>query len=45
MSEGRALAPKQRPGLKPKLEARASRILAAGVEGRTFVTLSESGIT
>lgn len=39
-SEGR-LAPKKRPGSKPKLDERARRLLAANVEERPFVTLSE----
>ncbi len=40
-SEGKSLAPKKRPGSKPKLDGRARRLLAADVEERPFVTLSE----
>ncbi len=40
-SEGKCLAPKKRPGSKPKLDERAMRLLAADVEERPFVTLSE----
>ncbi len=40
-SEGKSLAPKKRPGSKPKLDERARRLLAADVEERPFVTLSE----
>lgn len=39
--EGKPLAPKRRPGSKPKLDKRARRLLAADVEERPFVTLSE----
>ena len=35
------MAPKKRPGSKPKLDERAMRLLAANVEERPFVTLSE----
>src|SRR3712207_2511567 len=40
-SEGEPLAPKKRPGSKPKLDERARRFLAKDVEGRPFATLSE----
>src|SRR3954449_1282002 len=40
-SEGKSLAPKKRPGSKPKLDERARRLLAADVEERPFVTLSQ----
>ena len=40
-SEGKCLASKKRPGSKPKLDERAIRLLAADVEERPFVTLSE----
>ena len=39
--EGRPLAPKRRPGSKPKLDERSRKLLAADVEERPFVTLSE----
>ena len=39
--EGRSLAPKRRPGSKPKLDERARKLLAADVQERPFVTLSE----
>jgi transposase len=39
--EGVPLAPKRRPGSKPKLDERARRLLAADLEERPFVTLSE----
>ncbi len=40
-SEGKSLAPKKRPGSKPKLDERARRLLAADVAERPFVALSE----
>lgn len=41
-SEGRSLAPKRRPGSKPKLGGRSRRrLLAADLEERPFATLSE----
>lgn len=40
-SEGECLAPKKRPGSKPKLDERARRLLTADVEERPFATLSE----
>jgi transposase len=40
-SEGESLAPKKKPGSKPKLDERARRLLAADVEERPFLTLSE----
>jgi len=39
--QGRPLAPKKRPGLKPKLDGAARRLLEADVEGRPCATLSE----
>jgi transposase len=39
--EGKPLAPKKRLGSKPKLDERARMLLAADVEERPFVTLSE----
>jgi len=41
--EGKSLAPKRRPGSKPKLDERARRLLAANAEERPFATLSERG--
>ncbi len=38
-SKGESLAPKKRPGLKPKLDEKAKRLLAADLEERPFVTL------
>jgi transposase len=40
-SEGRSLAPKKRPGSKPKLDERARRLLLADLEERPFATLSQ----
>lgn len=40
-SKGESLAPKKRPGLKPKLDEKARRLLAADLEERPFVTLWE----
>jgi transposase len=37
--EGRPLAPKKRPGSKPKLDERASKLLEEDVKERPFVTL------
>jgi transposase len=39
--EGRPLAPKKRPGSKPKLDERAGRLLAADLEERPFLTLRQ----
>jgi transposase len=39
--EGKCLAPKKRPGSKPKLDERARRLLEADVEDRPAVTLRE----
>jgi transposase len=39
--EGRALAPKKRPGSKPKLDEDARRLLEADLEERPAATLSE----
>lgn len=41
--EGRSLAPRKRPGSKPKLGERARRLLAADLEERPFATLSDRG--
>ncbi len=39
--EGRPLAPKKRPGSKPKMEESARRLLEADMEERPAATLSE----
>ena len=39
--EGRSLAPKKRPGSKPKIDARARRLLAADLEEHPFLTLQQ----
>ena len=39
--EGRPLAPKKRPGSKPKLDERASRLLEEDLKERPFVTLQQ----
>jgi transposase len=39
--EGRSLAPKKRPGSKPKLDEGARRLLSADLEEHPFATLSE----
>ena len=39
--EGRPLAPKRRPGSKPKMDERARRLLEADLEERPAATLSE----
>jgi transposase len=39
--EGRSLAPKKRPGSKPKLDERASKLLQADLEEHPFLTLQE----
>lgn len=39
--EGRSLAPKKRPGSKPKLDERARRLLRADLEERPFLTLRQ----
>lgn len=39
--EGRPLTPKRRPGLKPKLDGTARKLLEADVEERPSATLSE----
>ena len=39
--EGRPLAPKKRPGSKPKVDQRARRLLEADLEERPSATLSE----
>ena len=39
--EGRSLAPKRRPGSKPKLDERAAKLLDADLEERPTATLPE----
>lgn len=39
--EGRSLAPKKRPGSKPKMDEKARRLLEADLEERPAATLSE----
>jgi transposase len=39
--EGRPLAPKKRPGSKPKIDETTRRLLEAGMEERPSATLSE----
>lgn len=39
--EGRSLAPKKRPGSKPKLDERARRLLAEDLKERPFLTLQQ----
>ena len=39
--EGRPLAPKRRPGLKPKLDATAERLLDADLQERPTATLGQ----
>jgi transposase len=39
--EGRSLAPKKRPGSKPKIDERARRLLAADLEEHPFLTLQQ----
>jgi transposase len=39
--EGRSLAPKKRPGSKPKLDAAATKLLEADLRERPAATLSE----
>jgi transposase len=39
--EGGSLAPKKRPGSKPKLDERARRLLRADLEERPFFTLQQ----
>jgi transposase len=41
VEEGRPLAPKKRPGSKPKMDERARRLLEADLEERPSATLSE----
>jgi transposase len=41
--EGRSLAPKKRPGSKPKLDERARRLLEVDLQERPAATLSEHG--
>ncbi len=41
VEEGRPLAPKKRPGSKPKMDQRARRLLDAEVERHPAATLSE----
>ena len=39
--EGRPLAPKKRPGSKPKLDERANKLLEEDLKERPFITLQE----
>jgi len=39
--QGRPLAPKKRPGSKPKMDERARRLLEANLQERPAATLSE----
>src|SRR5215204_141147 len=39
--EGRPLAPKKRPGSKPKLEERSSKLLEEDIKERPFITLQK----
>src|ERR687898_502047 len=39
--EGRSLAPKKRPGSKPKIDERARKLLEEDLKERPFVTLQE----
>jgi transposase len=39
--EGRSLAPKKRPGSKPKLDERSRKLLQADLEEHPFLTLQE----
>jgi transposase len=39
--EGRSLAPKKRPGSKPKIDERARKLLEEDVEERPFLTLQQ----
>jgi transposase len=41
VEEGRSLAPKKRPGSKPKIDQRARRLLEADLQERPAATLSE----
>ena len=41
VEEGRPLAPKKRPGSKPKMDERATKLLESYAEKRTAATLSE----
>jgi transposase len=41
IEEGRPLAPKKRPGSKPKIDERARRLLEADLQERPTATLSE----
>jgi transposase len=41
LQQGRPLAPKKRPGSKPKMDERARRLLEAHLEARPAATLSE----
>ena len=41
--EGRSLAPKKRPGSKPKIDERASKLLEEDIKERPFLTLQQRG--
>jgi transposase len=39
--EGRSLTPKKRPGSKPKIDERASKLLEEDIKERPFITLQQ----
>jgi transposase len=41
VQEGRSLAPKKRPGSKPKLDERSSKLLEEDLKERPFITLQQ----
>jgi transposase len=43
--EGRPLAPKKRPGSKPKIDQRASKLLEADLKEHPFLTLQQRGVS
>jgi transposase len=43
--EGRSLAPKKRPGSKPKLDERASKLLEEDLKEHPFLTLCSRGVS
>ena len=43
--EGRSLAPKKRPGSKPKIDQRASKLLEADLKEHPFLTLQQRGVS
>ena len=42
---GESLAPRKRPGSKPKLDEKATRLLAADLEERPYLTLRERSVS